>query len=119
VYEPEGEDDVPFDAEVAIRSSCEDLDFEPAYRAPVPIRGISLRFRRDDIVNGADRRFDVVGYDDRITIEAAGDGEQRLDIDFNDTTRPLPGDYYYVRARLRNDDMLWSSPVYIGGFDHE
>ena len=36
---------------------------------------------------------------------------------FVDATDVSVGDYYYVRIVGQEDEMIWSSPVHVGGFD--
>ncbi len=79
-----------------------------------PASTVVLPFR--DLVGGQTRAtlpFDI--YEDTITLRRVitdGPDDVRFSlIDEND----VQGDYYFVRARLANDAIAWSSPIWVGG----
>ena len=58
--------------------------------------------------------FDI--YDDAIVLRhAVTEGPDDVTFELTDTG-PIQGDHYYVRVRLANDAMAWSSPIWVGGF---
>jgi hypothetical protein len=66
-------------------------------------------FRRDLIANG---------YRDKVTVRIEPELEaQSYSFKYTDTLDLLPGDYYYARIRLENGDFIWTSPIFVGGFD--
>lgn len=87
--------------------------FRPAGTTPAGEYVLDLR----DLVDGELREviaFD--GYNDTIVVRHAtsgGPGDVSFDFVDHDT---MQGDYYYVRVRLVNDAMAWSSPIWVGGF---
>ena len=105
--------------EMHIRDGFEDVLFLPAEREPSATPGLNeiialgmIRaepFRRDLIANG---------YRDKVTISIEPELEaQSYSFEYTDTLDLLPGDYYYARIRLANGDFIWTSPIFVGGFD--
>ena len=69
---------------------------------------------------GVTREINVNGYLDAIHYQVIN--TQRPDqvaFSFVDLRPSRPGDYYYIRVRQSGNHTLWSSPVYVGGFDIE
>lgn len=104
------------------------LDIEPsletrgnAYtrlrRGPIDIPAWQPSFELADLVSGFARRIqDVEGHKDSVAIRHVR-AESPLDhaIDFVDeSTRD--GDYYTLRVKQENDQLGWSSPVWVGGY---
>ncbi|MBJ40238.1 MAG: hypothetical protein CMD83_17555 [Gammaproteobacteria bacterium] len=55
-------------------------------------------------------------YDDAIVLRhAVTEGPDDVTFELTDTGA-IQGDHYYVRVRLANDAMAWSSPIWVGGF---
>ncbi len=105
--------------EMHIRDGFEDVLFLPAEREPSATPGLNeiialgmIRaepFRRDLIANG---------YRDKVTVSIEPELEaQSYSFEYTDTLDLLPGDYYYARIRLANGDFIWTSPIFVGGFD--
>ena len=68
--------------------------------------------------NGISRTFETSGYFDQVNISLLDTKlSTSYDFEFVDVTNVRPGDYYYVRVTGAEDEMVWSSPVYVGGFD--
>ncbi|MDA0790232.1 MAG: DUF3604 domain-containing protein [Proteobacteria bacterium] len=79
-----------------------------------PASSVVMRFR--DLVAGQTRAtlpFDI--YEDTMTlrrvITRGPDDVSFSVVDEHD----VQGDYYFVRARLANDAIAWSSPIWVGG----
>ena len=105
--------------EMHIRDGFEDVLFLPGEREPSATPGLNEiialgmiqgePFRRDLIANG---------YRDKVTIRIEPELEaQSYSFKYTDTLDLLPGDYYYARIRLENGDFIWTSPIFVGGFD--
>ena len=59
----------------------------------------------------------IEGYADGVVLRRiVTDGPRDLRFDYTDDNDPRQGDYYYVRVRQANDAMVWSSPVWVGGY---
>ena len=105
--------------ELSLKSGFEDNDEIPADRPPAAIP--STRFavtlqalRKGEVI----RHYDVDGYQDTVTFELIGKQPAEMaDFSFADTRLHGDGDYYYVRVIQTDDQMAWSSPVWVGGFD--
>ena len=66
-------------------------------------------FRRDLIARG---------YRDKVTVSIEPELEAKsYSFEYLDTLELLPGDYYHARIRLENGDFIWTSPIFVGGFD--
>lgn len=75
----------------------------------------------DDLREGVwQRSFDADGHRDSVDISLVDRGvSNSLTFGFTDSTDTNQGDYYYLRIRGLADEMIWSSPVFVGGFDAE
>jgi hypothetical protein len=82
-------------------------------------RAVRLPVNFDDLLNGSVfRSYDSNGYSDQIEISlVSAEAPKNADFRFVDAGNPRAGDYYYVRVQGLQDQMIWSSPVYVGGFD--
>ena len=105
--------------EVALRGGYEDVDFLSEYRAPAETPAIRQSFNLVELNNGVEREFRVDGYVDRLRIEPVVVGRTSRDVSYTDRSPPQPGDYYYLRATTAAGGKLISSPVYVGGTDHD
>ncbi|MCZ6503645.1 MAG: hypothetical protein O6945_14170 [Gammaproteobacteria bacterium] len=105
--------------EINIKEGFEDVDLLPGTRDPAVTPGIRQLLSLDDIgSNSITRATNVNGYSDFVRFELTNTGRSpQLSFSFVDTRSAGIGDYYYVRVKQTDDHMLWSSPVYIGGFD--
>ena len=58
------------------------------------------------------------GYSDTVTFELVKKQvANSADFSFTDQRPFGEGDYYYIRVTQMDDEMAWSSPVWVGGFD--
>ncbi|MBQ62581.1 MAG: hypothetical protein CMQ19_10970 [Gammaproteobacteria bacterium] len=105
--------------EVSLKEGFEDVDLLPELRKPAVTKGFKQLLSLNDI--GGDsitRTIDVDGYSDFVRFEMTNTGRPRhQSFSFVDTRMTEIGDYYYVRVKQINDHILWSSPIYVGGFD--
>ncbi len=105
--------------ELNIKDGFEDVDLMPEYRNPAATPGMQQLIAAGEITNdGLVRTMDVEGYTDSVLFRWAG-AEKPVQQSFRFTDeRPRGiGDYYYVRVKQEDGQMLWSSPVFVGGFD--
>lgn len=104
--------------ELSLKGGYEDVDQMPATRGPQPIPPIRQQVAVADLRSGAIvRDFDVEGYRDTVTFELVEpELPTRRSFEFFDT-RDLTADYYYLRVRQIDDEYLWSTPFWVGGFD--
>jgi hypothetical protein len=112
-------DDEDLSVEVVIMEGFEDMSQIPKYRAPSVTRAVRLPVNFDDLLNGSVfRSYDSNGYSDQIEISlVSAEAPKKAGFRFVDAGNPRAGDYYYVRVQGLQDQMIWSSPVYVGGFD--
>ena len=105
--------------ELAIMAGFEDSRTQPRYRESKETPAVRLVFSLDQLEgNGITRTLETFGYYDQINIALLDTKlPTSYDFDFVDSTNVRPGDYYYVRITGAEDEMVWSSPVYVGGFD--
>ncbi len=80
----------------------------------VPAASVELRFR--DLIDGQTREVLPVGiYSDTVTLRRViTSGPDDVTFSFTDKS-DVQGDYYFVRVRLANDALAWSSPIWVGG----
>jgi len=113
------EEEISF--EMNIKQGFEDVDLLPVTRQPSITPSIHQQLSLDEMVgDGVTRKISVNGYVDSIhyqVIRTLNPDHQAFS--FVDVRNSRPGDYYYIRVRLSGNQTLWSSPVYIGGFDVE
>ncbi|MEX2327310.1 MAG: hypothetical protein WD558_06245, partial [Pseudomonadales bacterium] len=107
--------------ELTLRAGQEDVDQRPLTRPSAAISGTRMQTSMDELITGpVTRGYEVAGYQDVVSFELI-DKElpTAVSFDFTDRTEYGAGDYYYVRIRQTDDHMVWSSPVWVGGFDPE
>ena len=80
---------------------------------------INQRVSLDNLQNGVYQRyFDAGDYKDQVEISLINrESINSYAFDFTDTKDIRAGDYYYLRIRGYENETIWSSPVYVGGFD--
>lgn len=109
----------PVTLDMSLKSGFEDRGEVPLYRKPASIPPFQLAVPLQQLKQGrVVRHYNVDGYSDSITFELVK--KQLPDtVDFNFTDeRPFgEGDYYYIRVIQADDNMAWTSPVWVGGFD--
>ena len=115
------EDDAVF--ELNLGAGHEDIDVSPSLRPPSAIAANRQMVSLFDLVEGpVIRAMNVAGYADFVTFELVS-RESDTDIEFSFSDKQgkfgsiKEGDYYYIRVRQLDDEMAWSSPVFVGGFD--
>jgi|TARA_B100002003_G_scaffold251970_1_gene299581 hypothetical protein len=105
--------------EINIKEGFEDVDLLPEARKPAVTQGFKQLLSLNDI--GGDnitRVINVDGYSDFVRFEMTNtDRPSHQSFSFVDTRMTEIGDYYYVRVKQVDDHILWSSPIYVGGFD--
>ena len=112
-------DDEEIFIDAYIKEGFEDMSQIPKYRAPSVTRAVRLSVNVDALISDAVlRAYDSNGYNDQIEISlVSAEAPRMAKFRFIDTSNPRAGDYYYIRVQGLQDQMIWSSPVYIGGFD--
>ena len=105
--------------ELALMAGFEDSRIQPGYRGSTQTPAIRQLFSLDQLESNAiTRTIETFGYYDQVKISLL---DKKLptsqDFEFVDSTNMRPGDYYYVRITGVEDERVWSSPVYVGGFD--
>ena len=105
--------------ELAIMAGFEDSITQADYRESGQTPAVRQTFSLDQLGgNGISRTFETSGYFDQVNISLLDTKlSTSYDFEFVDVTNVRPGDYYYVRVTGAEDEMVWSSPVYVGGFD--
>ena len=105
--------------ELSIMEGFEDTSHMPHYRAPSATPAIRQLFAVDDLRDGIiARTFDADGYKDRVEISLFNqEVTTSYSFYFTDSDNVRAGDYYYLRVTGLEDETIWSSPVYVGGFD--
>ena len=105
--------------ELVIMEGFEDMSQIPEYRSPSATRALRLAVNFNDLHGGpVVRSLESNGYSDQVEISLmSADAPKSATFRFVDGSNPLAGDYYYIRVRGVQDEMIWSSPVYVGGFD--
>ncbi len=106
--------------ELNLREGREDIDVTPILRPSSKIPGSRQMISMYDLRQGRIiRALSVDGYEDQISFELVDpDSEVDVGFEFTDETGGREGDYYYVRISQLDDHVAWSSPVFVGGFDH-
>jgi hypothetical protein len=107
--------------ELNIKEGYEDVDYMPVYRQPSETSAFSQSVTLSAIVDGAvERSVDTNGYDDFIRFELTNTPKVgKVSFSFVDTRKLGINDSYYIKVKQSDDHTLWSSPVYVGGFDNE
>ncbi len=107
--------------EISMKEGFEDVHLLADTRKPSPIPPVHLSFSLSDIQGEAGKRhIKINGVSDTITYEVIENKRpDHQTFSFVDTRRSGAGDYYYVRVKLADDNLLISSPVYVGGYDIE
>jgi hypothetical protein len=105
--------------EVVIQEGFEDVDLLSITRKPSITPMIRQLLSLGEFSDGpVTRGFSVNGYDDSVTYSLLDRIEPLTQtFRFVDTRRSGAGDYYYVRVKQSDDHLLYSSPVYVGGYD--
>lgn len=105
--------------EINVKEGFEDVDLLHGTRAPAMTPEVRHLFSLNDIESDSiTRTINVNGYTDFIRLELTNTSRSRQhSFSFIDTRTTGIGDYYYIRVKQFDDHMLWSSPVYVGGFD--
>ena len=106
--------------ELNLREGREDIDVTPILRPSSKIPGSRQMISMYDLRQGRIMRaLSVDGYEDQISFELVDpDSEVDVGFEFTDETGVREGDYYYVRISQLDDHVAWSSPIFVGGFDH-
>lgn len=104
-----------------IKEGFEDVDLLPETREPSITPSIRDKLSINDMAgDGVTREIDVNGYLDAIHYQVVNSQSPEHEaFSFVDIRASRPGDYYYIRVRQSGNQTLWSSPVYVGGFDIE
>ena len=105
--------------ELHIREGFEDVLFLPGEREPSATPGLNEIIALDMIQTEPFRRDLIAsGYRDKVTVSIEPELEAKsYSFEYLDTLELLPGDYYHARIRLENGDFIWTSPIFVGGFD--
>ena len=104
--------------EVLLSEGYEDDDHRPAYRAPSSLPGARFMLAYDDILGAARRTIRAHGYEDSVTVQLLpAAARQDITFSYTDTSSSRAEDYYSVRVSQSDGGMMWSSPVWVGGFD--
>lgn len=105
--------------ELNIRHGFEDVSYLPQYRKPAATPAIRQLVSFAQLQGeGLLRQSNVDGYTDAVLMQLSDrPNPTAAEFAFVDIGDKLPGDYYYVRVTFQNDHRLWSSPIYIGGWD--
>ncbi|MFT5210062.1 MAG: hypothetical protein ACI9CE_001785 [Flavobacterium sp.] len=105
--------------EINLKEGHEDIDVKPLTRQASHIPSVRQMIPYFDLVEGPQRRKVAVnGYDDEITLAFVSPLTKKdASFRFVDKTEMKEGDYYYIRVQQIDDQMAWSSPVFVGGFD--
>jgi len=104
-----------------IKEGFEDVDLLPETREPSITPSIRHKLSINDMTgDGVTREINVNGYLDAIHYQVVNSlSPEHEAFSFVDLRTSRPGDYYYIRVRQSGNQTLWSSPVYVGGFDIE
>jgi len=105
--------------ELNLREAHEEIDVKPLTRPSSEIPAVRQLVSLFDLVEGpVKRQIRINGYSDEITFEFVNaQVTSSASFKFVDTSAARDGDYYYVRVQQLDDQMAWSSPVFVGGFD--
>jgi hypothetical protein len=91
----------------------------PFYRQHATIPATSEELPLSEIVDGKmTRNIPQADYpNDNITIRRViNGGERDISFQITDAEQPDQGDYYYFKVEQANDEIAWSSPVWVGGY---
>ncbi len=107
--------------EMHIKEGFEDVSLLPEERTPRPTPDAHQHVTMTELLEGVVTRIiNVDGYADTISYELVTDRQSNQEtFSFVDNRPHGIGDYYYVKVRQTDDKVIWSSPVYVGGFDVE
>ena len=109
----------PIIFELNLSAGQEDRSVLPLTRLPSATPAIRQQVSLADVLAGPiTRTFNVSGYQDSVTyelIDPEAATEQRFE--FTDIRDPRAGDNYMIRVQQLDDHRVWSSPVWVGGFD--
>ncbi|MDG1442211.1 MAG: hypothetical protein P8R02_05915 [Pseudomonadales bacterium] len=115
-------DNVTDDAiiELNLREGQEDNDVVTRLRQPATFASARYMISLLDLEQGPITRTMLVdGYQDIVTFEWLDQAyPTHLSFQFIDRALGNTQDYYYIRVKQINDQAAWSSPVFVGGFDH-
>lgn len=105
--------------EINLKEGHEDIDVIPRTRQASHIPSVRQMIPYFDLVEGPQhRKVAVNGYEDEITLEFINPLTKKdVNFRFVDKAELKQGDYYYIRVQQIDDQMAWSSPVFVGGFD--
>lgn len=105
--------------ELSLRGGMEDNDIQPLLRKPAALPATRLMIPLFELGNGPVSRYvEVAGYQDEVRFELINpEAPDFAEFRFNDVTPYGEEDYYYVRVLQQDDEVAWSSPVFVGGFD--
>ncbi|HIG44296.1 MAG: hypothetical protein ABGY96_19280 [bacterium] len=106
--------------ELNLRKGHEDVDVRPETRPSSSISSSKYQVSLFDLRNyPVVRTMNVAGYEDMVTFELVNRGAKRTaKFEFVDQSAVRQGDYYYIRITQLDDQMAWSSPIFVGGSDH-
>ena len=89
----------------------------PIFRAHATLPAATVELPFSELWAGAVEHklpFDI--YEDTVTLRRIRtNGPDDIEFDFEETGT-IHGDYYYVRVKLVDEAMAWSSPVWVGGY---
>lgn len=104
--------------EIGIASGYEDAAWIPNDRLPQPTSGQKFLIPIAEAILGGTRKIEVAGYQDSVRIEPALlPFESSMRFNFEDSSTPHLGDYYYFRVRLEDGSFAYTSPIYVGDFE--
>ncbi len=103
--------------EVNLEPNVEQGSGASMYRPPAKIPGSLTVFSIKAMRKGKiSKEFQVGRYSDVMTLRRINPkGKLEQNFEFTDTDSPNPGDYYYVRIDQLNNEIAWSSPIWVGG----
>ena len=110
-------------SKVVDTSASEDVTLELHIMAGSTTSGGTPAIRQfsslDQLRDGAMKRsFEASGHTDLVELTLLNRSPvSSYGFSFRDMTTPRAGDYYYVRVHGAEDQLVWSSPVFAGGFD--
>jgi len=104
--------------QIGIAPGYEDAAWIPEDRLPKPTAAQKLLIPIAEAMQGGTRMFGVEGYGDSVSIEPAlVPFESSMRYEFDDSSTPHLGDYYYFRVRLEDGGFAYTSPIYVGDFE--
>lgn len=113
--------EVSQDASISIilEEATETGSAPPFYRLHATIPATTAELNLAEIVDGKMvRSLPQAEYpNDNVTLRRViSDGERDVSFTVSDVENADQGDYYYFRVEQANDEIAWSSPVWVGGF---